>query len=194
LQTTGHAFDTPVRVRAFTAVPLEGQNGKGIACGGPTGHPCRPQEQQQMRLRAAILLPILLLQMASAQATGLLDRQANRLPDIADQDNGGNLLQRIQFVEAHRNDPIYRLPVECFSSCTLLLGIAGACVSQGSILYFHAASVDGKPAPEYLNTYVESYYPPAIRHWVITHKVLEKMQFTPLDWREAASLGVKVCQ
>lgn len=147
-----------------------------------------------MRFEAAILVPMLLLQTAMAQGAGLLDRVANRLPDIVEQDNGGNLLQRIQFVEAHRNDSVYRLPLECFSSCTLLLGISGACVSQGSWLYFHSAEVDGKLAPEYLNTYVESYYPPAIRAWVKAHRALEKLSFTPMDWRQAANLGVKVCQ
>ncbi len=147
-----------------------------------------------MRIKAAILFSILALPPLVAQAAGLLDRSANRLPDIVEQDNGGNLLKRIEFVEAHRNDSIYRLPRECFSSCTLLLGIAGACVSQGSMLYFHGASIDGKPAPAYLNTYAESYYPPAIRRWVIAHGALEKTAFTPMDWRAAAALGVKVCQ
>jgi hypothetical protein len=56
-------------------------------------------EEQQMRLKAAIvfsllLLPLWPLQIATALGAGLLDRVANRLPDIADQDNGGNLLQR----------------------------------------------------------------------------------------------------
>lgn len=147
-----------------------------------------------MRLKAAIVFPVMLLQIATAQGAGLLDRVANRLPDIVDQDNGGNLLKRIEFVEAHRNDSIYRLPIECFSSCTLLLGIAGACVPQGSHLYFHAAMIDGKPAPEYVNAYAESYYPEAVRQWVVAHKALEKTQFTSMDWQEAASLGVKVCQ
>lgn len=147
-----------------------------------------------MRFKAAVILPILLLQIATAQSASLLDRSANRLPDIVEQDNGGNLLKRIEFVEAHRNDSIYRLPRECFSSCTLLLGIAGACVSQGSLLYFHGASIDGKPAPAYLNTYAESYYPPAIRRWVVAHRALEKTQFTLMDWKQAAGLGVKVCQ
>jgi hypothetical protein len=148
---------------------------------------------QRVRLKAAILV-ILLVQIATARGAGLLDRSANRLPDIADQDNGGNLLQRIEFVEAHRNDSIYRLPIECFSSCTLLLGIAGACISQGGRLYFHSAEVDGKKAPQYLNDYAASYYPPAIRKWVKAHRALDKMSWTPMDWRQAASLGVKVCQ
>lgn len=146
-----------------------------------------------VRLRAVILV-ILLLQIATAQSAGLLDRSANRLPDIEDQDNGGNLLKRIEFVEAHRNNSIYRLPIECFSSCTLLLGIAGACVSQGSSLYFHSAEIDGKKAPQYLNDYAASYYPPAIRKWVKAHRALDKMSWTPMDWQTAAKLGVKLCQ
>jgi hypothetical protein len=147
-----------------------------------------------MRLRAAVLLSVWLLQIGASQSAGLLDRSANRPPDIVQQDNGGNLLKRIEFVEAHKNDPLYRLPLECFSSCTLLLGIAGACVSKGSLLFFHSAEVDGKKAPKYLNDYAASYYPPAIQKWVKAHHALEKTGWTLMDWQTAAKLGVKVCQ
>jgi hypothetical protein len=150
--------------------------------------------EARVRLRTTILVSILVLTTATAQSAGLLDRTANRLPDIADQDNGGNLLQRIQFVEAHKNDSIYRLPIECFSSCTLLLGIAGACVSKGSSLYFHSPEVDGKKAPQYLDDYAASYYPPTVQKWVKAHHALEKMGWTLMDWQTAANLGVKVCQ
>ncbi|HLH10932.1 MAG TPA: hypothetical protein VKV77_03510 [Methylovirgula sp.] len=144
--------------------------------------------------RAAVFLSILLLPMATADAAGLLDRSANRLPDVDQQDNGGNLLKRIEFVEAHKNDSIYRLPMECFSSCTLLLGISGACVMQGSMLYFHSAEIDGKKAPKELNDYAASYYPAAVRKWVEDNHALEKTGWTLMDWQTAASLGVKVCQ
>lgn len=146
-----------------------------------------------MRLRAAILLSVWMLQVAAAQSAGLLDRSANRPPDVVQQDNGGNLLKRIEFVEAHKNDALYRLPVECFSSCTLLLGIAGACVSKGSLLFFHSAEVDGKKAPKYLNDYAASYYPTAIQKWVKEHHALDKEGWTLMDWQTAVSLGVKVC-
>jgi hypothetical protein len=147
-----------------------------------------------MRLKAAILAPLLLLHAATAQGTGLLDRVANRLPDLIDQDNGGNLLKRIEFVEAHRNDYIYRLPVECYSSCTLLLGISGACIRKDTVLYFHGVTIDGKLAPQSLNDYAASYYPPAIRSWVTANKALRKVQFTTMDSQQAAALGVKICQ
>lgn len=145
-------------------------------------------------MRFIVIVLSVLLPLATAQGAGLLDRSANRLPDIVDQDNGGNLLKRLDFIDAHRNDYLYRLPVECFSSCTLLLGISGACVMHGGRLYFHAATVDGKIAPAYLTSYIEDYYPPNVRQWVIAHRALEKTEFTPMDWQEAASLGVKVCQ
>jgi hypothetical protein len=138
-----------------------------------------------------VILTASVLTMTAAQAAGLLDRAANRLPDITEQDNGGNLLQRIEFVEKHRNDYIYRLPVECFSSCTLLLGIAGACVPQGAVLFFHGATIDGKLAPAYLNKYAESYYPANVQHWVDAHHALQKTKFTRMTWQEA--IGVKVC-
>ncbi len=146
-----------------------------------------------MRHRLVAILVALALQGAAAQAAGLLDRSANRLPDLVEQDNGGNLLNRIEFVERHRNDYMYRLPLECFSSCTLLLGIAGACVPQGSVLYFHGATVDGKLAPAYLNNYAASYYPANVRRWVAAHHALQKTSFTKMTWQQAVAIGIKVC-
>ena len=146
-----------------------------------------------MRRRLVAILVALALQGTAAQAAGLLDRSANRLPDIVEQDNGGNLLQRIEFVERHRNDYIYRLPLECFSSCTLLLGIAGACVSPGGMLFFHGATIDGRLAPAYLNAYAASYYPPNVRRWVAAHHALQKTSFTRMTWQQAAAIGIKVC-
>jgi hypothetical protein len=146
-----------------------------------------------MQRWSVAIVAALALQGAAAQAAGLLDRSANRLPDVVDQDNGGNLLQRIEFVEHHRNDYIYRLPLECFSSCTLLLGIAGACVSPGSMLYFHGATIDGRLAPAYLNNYAASYYPANVRRWVTAHHALQKTSFTKMSWQEAAAIGIKVC-
>lgn len=146
-----------------------------------------------MRQKLLAILAALALQSAAAQAAGLLDRSANRLPDLVDQDNGGNLLKRIEFVEKHRNDYIYRLPLECFSSCTLLLGISGACVSQGAVLYFHGATIDGKLAPAYLNNYAASYYPANVRRWVDAHHALQRTSFTKMTWQQAAAIGIKLC-
>jgi hypothetical protein len=163
----------------------------------PGNSKARPRNlggETRVRLKAAILLLGFLVPMATAEGEGLLDRSANRPPDIVQQDNGGNLLERIEFVEAHKNDPIYRVPLECFSSCTLLLGIAGACISKGSLLFFHSAEIDGKMAPKYLNDYAASYYPPAIQKWVKDHHALDREGWTLMDWQTAASLGVKVCQ
>jgi hypothetical protein len=146
-----------------------------------------------MRQKLLAILAALALQGAPVQAAGLLDRSANRLPDLVDQDNGGNLLKRIEFVEKHRNDYIYRLPLECFSSCTLLLGIAGACVSQGAVLYFHGATIDGQLAPAYLNNYAASYYPANVRRWVTAHHALQKTSFTKMTWQQATAIGIKLC-
>jgi len=146
-----------------------------------------------MRQKLLAILAALALQSTTVQAAGLLDRSANRLPDLVDQDNGGNLLKRIEFVEKHRNDYIYRLPLECFSSCTLLLGIAGACVSQGAVLYFHGATIDGKLAPAYLNNYAASYYPANVRRWVAAHHALQRTSFTRMTWQQATAIGIKLC-
>jgi hypothetical protein len=163
----------------------------------------RPDENSQrsgrcaavpaLGLKAAILVLIVLLQIAAAQADNLLDRATGSRLDQSQEDDGGSLLQRVAFVTAHRQDPVYRLPAECYSSCTLLLGIQGACVEPGSHLYFHSASVDGRRSPGW-SAYAEKFYPQAIRHWIDAHGALSKLGFTTLDWRSAERLGVRLCQ
>ena len=130
--------------------------------------------------------------LGALHADSLLYRMANGRPDVALEDNGGSVLDRADFVRSHRDDPTYRLPIECYSSCTLLLAIRGACVEPGSHLYFHSATLDGRRSPRW-NAYAMGFYPETVRRWVIAHRALDSLQFTRLDWRSAAHLGVRVC-
>jgi hypothetical protein len=143
-----------------------------------------------MRLKAAILF--VLLPVATARADGLLDRVANRTPAPVSEDDGGSVLERAAFIKSHRDDFSFRLPLECYSSCTLLLAIRGACVLPGSHLYFHSATLDGRRSPRW-NAYAMAFYPAPVRRWVVAHRALGSLRFTALDWRTAANLGVRVC-
>jgi hypothetical protein len=143
-----------------------------------------------IRLRATLLL--VFLPIAMAHADGLLDRVANREPAAALEDDGGSVLERAAFIRSHRDDFLFRLPLECYSSCTLLLAIRGACVAPGSHLYFHSATVDGRRSPRW-NAYAMGFYPAPVRRWVVAHRALGSLRFTALDWRTAANLGVRVC-
>ncbi len=142
-----------------------------------------------MRLLALILLALLPI---VADADGLLDRVANRATTAVAEDDGGSVLERAAFVKSHRDDFSFRLPLECYSSCTLLLAIRGACVLRGSHLYFHSATLDGRRSPRW-NAYAMGFYPVPIRRWVVAHRALGSLRFTALDWRTAANLGVRVC-
>lgn len=146
-----------------------------------------------MRLKAAAFAALWLLRIGMAQADGLLDRMANVAPQSALEDDGGDLISRIAFVRSHRADWFYRLPMECYSSCTLLLGIRGACLAPRSHLYFHSASINGRRAPKW-NAYAMEFYPEGVRRWVIAHRALGSLRFTTLDWRTAARLGVRICE
>ncbi len=143
-----------------------------------------------MRLTVAILLAF--LPVATARADGLLDRVANRAPAAVSEDDGGSVLERAAFIKSHRDDFSFRLPLECYSSCTLLLAIRGACVARGSHLYFHSATLDGRRSPRW-NAYAMGFYPAPVRRWVVAHRALGSLRFTVLDWRTAANLGVPVC-
>ncbi|MGH6817190.1 MAG: hypothetical protein ACREC1_00275 [Methylovirgula sp.] len=143
-----------------------------------------------MRFKAALLL--VLLPIATARADSLLDRIANREPAPALEDDGGSVLKRAAFIKSHRDDFSFRLPLECYSSCTLLLAIRGACVQPGSHLYFHSATVDGRRSPRW-DAYAMGFYPAPVRRWVVAHRALASLRFTALDWRTAAHLGVRVC-
>lgn len=142
-------------------------------------------------VRAAILLPILLTP-AAPRANGLLDRMANFEPAPAAEDDGGSVLQRAAFIKSHRDALSFPLPTECYSSCTLLLAIRGACVERGGHLYFHSATVDGRRSPRW-NAYAMGFYPQPVRRWVIAHRALGSLRFTALDWQAAQRLGVRVC-
>lgn len=151
------------------------------------------QPRSKRSFTAAILLPLGLMQIEAVQADNLLHRMANSRPDVSLEDNGGSVLDRVDFVKSHRDDPTYRLPMECYSSCTLLLSIRGACVERGSHLYFHSATLDGRRSPRW-NAYAMGFYPETVRHWVIAHRALDSLRFTRLDWQSAARLGVRVCE
>jgi hypothetical protein len=154
----------------------------------------RANEPRSKRgFKAAILLPLGLMQIEAVQADNLLHRMANSRADVSLEDNGGSVLDRVDFVKSHRDDPTYRLPMECYSSCTLLLAIRGACVERGSHLYFHSATLDGRRSPRW-NAYAMGFYPETVRHWVIAHRALDSLRFTRLDWQSAARLGVPVCE
>jgi hypothetical protein len=139
------------------------------------------------------LVSVLFLQIGAAHADGLLDRMANVEPPAVAEDDGGSLLDRVAFIKSHRDDFFFRLPTECYSSCTLLLAIRGACVDRGSHLYFHSATVDGRRSPRW-NAYAMGFYPQSIQRWVVAHHALGSVRFTTLDWRTAANLGVRVCE
>jgi hypothetical protein len=143
-----------------------------------------------MRLNAALLL--VLLPFAAAHADGLLDRVANRAPAAVSEDDGGSVLERAAFIRSHRDDFFFPLPLQCYSSCTLLLAIRGACVAPGGHLYFHSATLGGRRSPRW-NAYAMGFYPARVRRWVVAHRALKSLRFTALDWRTAANLGVRVC-
>lgn len=160
-----------------------------IACRAQAKHP-----RSKLGFTAAIFLPMLLSQVALAD--NLLERGENAgFESIGglDVDDGGSLFARVRFVQLHRDDQTYRLPMECYSSCTLLLAIRGACVKPGSHLYFHSASLDGRRSPRW-SAYAMGFYPETIRRWIAAHRALDRLQFTALDWRSAARLGVRVCE
>jgi hypothetical protein len=159
-----------------------------IACLAQAKHP-----RSKLSLIAAILLSMLSAQIALA--ANLLERGENSRFDglgSLDEDDGGSIFARLRFVQLHRDDGNYRLPKECYSSCTLLLAIRGACVERGSHLYFHSASLDGRRSPHW-SAYAMGFYPETIRRWIIAHRALDRLRFTALDWQSAARLGVRVC-
>ncbi|HLH11556.1 MAG TPA: hypothetical protein VKV77_06735 [Methylovirgula sp.] len=144
-------------------------------------------------LRRLALLLALLLPLHAALGQNLLERGAFTRMQSPDEDDGGSVLDRAGFIRLHRADPTYRLPMECYSACTLLLALPGACVAPGSHLYFHGATVGGRLSPKW-NTYAMGFYPEGVRRWVAAHRALASERFTRLDWQGAARLGVRVCE
>lgn len=115
-------------------------------------------------------------------------------------DPGGPVLDRMALVEKLRAS---RTRVEitggCWSSCTLFLGLADACVSRRARLGFHGPSspIHGVAlAPDQFERYsrlMASYYPEPLRSWFLREGRNVTVGFTKFRGIDLIRLGIPEC-
>ena len=101
----------------------------------------------------------------------LASTQATTGSYVVPSDRGGALSDRlleISQVRAERHSVEIRGKL-CFSTCTLFLGLPGACVNPGTIFGFHGPSRGGRRLEQeqfdYFSRVMAQYYPAALKAW-----------------------------
>lgn len=89
-----------------------------------------------------------------------------------------------------------RIESTCASSCTLLLGVPGACVGPKAQLMFHGPQYDGyraMPPAEFerWSRTIAAYYPVRLRSWYLAYGRFGQHW---MKGREAIRLGARACQ
>lgn len=115
---------------------------------------------------------------------------------IIDKDYGGKLYARIESMEGMVGVEIRG---ECYSACTLYLGLPETCVHKDAKLGFHGPkSPFGIPLPEDVferdTRVIASYYPPKIRKWFMEKARYEIYGLKVISGRKAIRMGARPCK
>ena len=115
-------------------------------------------------------------------------------------DMGGALEQRYALLEdLRRRGERIEIAGECYSACTLYLGLEGVCVMPQARLGFHGPSTafPGLPLPaadfERQTQRMASYYPPAIRNWFLAEARHVTRSLYVLDGAQLIAMGTPAC-
>lgn len=119
---------------------------------------------------------------------------------VVTSDMGGALEPRYAFLEDLRNrGERVEIAGECYSACTLYLGLEKVCVMPQARLGFHGPSTNlpGIPLPladfERQTRRMASYYPPAIRQWFLAEARHVTQSLYVLDGAQLIAMGVLAC-
>jgi hypothetical protein len=113
-------------------------------------------------------------------------------------DNGGEVhAYAAKINQLNSSGKEIRIPDECYSACTMLLGVRKACVVENTALYFHAAYDRSRGRIGLAGTMLmASYYPPRVLRVVERYGWLNSTSFRgrpDLTGRALIALGVPRC-
>lgn len=114
-------------------------------------------------------------------------------------DRGGAVLTRaveIRDLRLSRRD-VRIVGSICYSSCTMLLGLPGACVSPQTVFGFHGPSRSGAALDpvrfEQASRLIAMHYPPALRRWYMETARYETRGLHKLRGADLIRIGVRAC-
>ena len=120
-------------------------------------------------------------------------------PLLVRDDRGGAIVARIRQVRALRQSgrDVRIVGSFCYSSCTLLLGLPGTCVSPRTVFGFHGPSRRGHRLDEArferASHQIAGHYPAPLRDWYMT---TARYRITGIYRRTGADLiamGLRAC-
>jgi len=110
-------------------------------------------------------------------------------------DNGGgefnDFADKVQRHSAHGDQII--ISGRCFSACTMLLAVPGACITRSAVLGFHGGS-----GPDYMKTLIEPLYAtylplPMQQRYMAEWRFIAGNNVHQIKWKTAVQLGAKLC-
>ena len=114
-------------------------------------------------------------------------------------DRGGAVLSRaVEIRELRQSRRDVRIVGSiCYSSCTMLIGLPGACVSPQTVFGFHGPSHSGTALDpvrfEQASRLIAMHYPPKLRRWYMETARYEIEGLHKLRGAELIRIGVKAC-
>jgi hypothetical protein len=116
---------------------------------------------------------------------------------FADVDYGGNVHRyRTLFDQYARRPGVLMLPTECYSACTIYLGLPRVCVKRAGTVYVHGAhsAIDGSDDPASSLFLLAKYNRfPLFAARVMRDHALSSQNYTPYSAAILHSDGVPYC-
>lgn len=115
-------------------------------------------------------------------------------------DRGGPLVERVKAIERHRKAGTRIIIAgQCYSACTMYLGLPNTCVLRSSRLGFHGPQSQyyGISLPpemfDHWSRIMAGHYPPQIRTWFMQSGRETTLGIIVLTGDQAVSMGARAC-
>ncbi|WP_254449258.1 hypothetical protein [Ruegeria sp. HKCCA5491] len=119
---------------------------------------------------------------------------------IVGNDRGGYLHDRlIELKNLQRNRVLVEIRGRvCFSTCTMFLGLPGACVDPDTMFGFHGPSRSGRKLPkedfEYFSRVMAGYYPEPLKSWFMNKARNRISGVYKVKGAELIRMGISPCR
>lgn len=121
-------------------------------------------------------------------------------PIVVEDDFGGSVQERMRDIEKLLTSAqsVEIRGANCFSSCTMLLGLAQTCISPATVFGFHGPSRNGERMKEdefeKYSRLIASYYPKPLRDWYMRKGRHRIKGIHRISGARIIRMGVKACR
>jgi hypothetical protein len=110
-------------------------------------------------------------------------------------DIGGKIEERAGLIRRMKDAQVaIRFSGRCYSSCTMMVAVPGACTTRRAMFAFHGPSNFGNPLPEpehaYFMELMTRHYPEPLRSWFIEHPAKDHVGLKWLSGTHMIEAGI----